>query len=1078
MVMKPDRAEGNRVTLRPRLTWLMILVLAVAFFLRVYDVGNTPLGVHYDEAANAILTDEIAHGAWPIFIEGYTGKEVLYFYLASLMVRLIGTPLIAIRLTSAFIGTVSVAVTYRMTREMFREHLGEGSGRAGDIALIAAALHATNLWAVTTSRLGFRAPTQPLLQSLTILFLWRALQHSRWAGNSPSRPLTPGDRLQPAEAPSFRAVFDRWQPTLDWVLAGLFCGLSAHTYLAIRAFPLLLAPFLLWVLIAVPGSSARIRRGQRIKTIRHIGLFLLVAALVFSPLGLFYLQNPQYFANRISQVSVLSSQAGSNHWATLWHAIKVSFGVFIQRGDLNWRFNVSGAPALWWPVAAFFVAGLLIGLWHLIKPIARSQPPSATAEVEEIGDRARKAEHSQATEHSRAAGHSRALAIAETTASLQWGAILLLLLWLPIMLLPSILGGQDVEISLSLRAIGVLPAIYIWSALGMVEIATWLRHGVRPAFHTFYYALIGIVLLTNSIYVFIQCFTVWGPSTGNYYAASGYLVDAANYLNATLPGDARCYVAAEHYRHPTLALLADGYTRFKWLIGPDVFVFPATSDQETWIVWTYEAMPSEDMLLRLFGSSGQTYPAPDGQVAFRVFRYAPGQNPSPQPDVPARANLGNTLRFIGYDVNTPAVSGQAFDVTLYFQIQQAVDRDDYAFFVHLVDDAGLQWGGDTFFTYPSAQWAAGETLIVRFTSPIWAGAPPGEYALTIGAYSPSLDARLPLLNERGQMSGTTIKVAPLDVARAAVPPDDLPPIANRIDARLGETVTLLGSDRLPGTLRPGETLNLSLYWQKTGPASASQQDPCARCTVALRLEQTERQAGKTPEGQSASRIQLWNGHPVRGNYPFSQWQPGEFVRDRYALRLPIDIHAGTFALNLQVIGSDDDRAITLGIITVESSERMWEPPPFDHIVGAQLSDKVLLLGYSLDRQQVTPGETLHLTLIWQTVAEMDTAYTVFTHLLDENEQIRGQKDNPPQKGTYPTTLWAAGEVVVDEYEIVVQDGSLPGTHAIEVGMYDPTNMQRLPVYDPTGKIASEPAGEIAGEIGDRILLGEITITGD
>ena len=39
--------------------------------------------------------------------------------------------------------------------------------------------------------------------------------------------------------------------------------------------------------------------------------------------------------------------------------------------------------------------------------------------------------------------------------------------WLPVMLLPSILGGQDVELSLSLRAIGVQPALYIWAALGL-----------------------------------------------------------------------------------------------------------------------------------------------------------------------------------------------------------------------------------------------------------------------------------------------------------------------------------------------------------------------------------------------------------------------------------------------------------------------------------------------------------------------------------------------------------------------------------------------------------------------------------
>jgi hypothetical protein len=132
-------------------------------------------------------------------------------------------------------------------------------------------------------------------------------------------------------------------------------------------------------------------------------------------------------------------------------------------------------------------------------------------------------------------------------------------------------------------------------------------------------------------------------------------------------------------------------------------------------------------------------------------------------------------------------------------------------------------------------------------------------------------------------------------------------------------------------------------------------------------------------------------------------------------------------------------------------------------VGARLGERVELLGYDLDREEARPGETLHLTLVWRCLSEMDTSYTVFTHLLDEGEQIRGQQDNPPLAGRYPTTLWAVGEVVVDRYEIEVQGDAPPGTYVIEVGMYDPANVQRLAVLDPTGAV------------GDRVLLGGVRV---
>ena len=111
-----------------------------------------------------------------------------------------------------------------------------------------------------------------------------------------------------------------------------------------------------------------------------------------------------------------------------------------------------------------------------------------------------------------------------------------------------------------------------------------------------------------------------------------------------------------------------------------------------------------------------------------------------------------------------------------------------------------------------------------------------------------------------------------------------------------------------------------------------------------------------------------------------------------------------------------------------------------------------------------PGETLRLTLYWRALATMDTSYTVFTHLLDGANQVRGQQDNVPVNGTYPTTLWAPGEVIVDRYAITVDADAAPGRHAIEVGLYVAETGQRLPLLDAGGQV-----------VGDRILVAEVDI---
>jgi hypothetical protein len=246
-----------------------------------------------------------------------------------------------------------------------------------------------------------------------------------------------------------------------------------------------------------------------------------------------------------------------------------------------------------------------------------------------------------------------------------------------------------------------------------------------------------------------------------------------------------------------------------------------------------------------------------------------------------------------------------------------------------------------------------------------------------------------------------------------------------------------------------------------------------------------------------ARVPLWQGAPVQGDYPFAQWQPPEYVRDRYALRTPLELQAGDYALRLAVLRPDgtptevstaavrsptlgrrglspipesisQGHSLSLGTIHVHASDRIWEPPPYDHSVGARLGDVVELVGYSLrlpEGQQVAhPGDSLHLTLIWRCLREMETSYTVFTHLLDQTQQVRGQQDNPPVGGHYPTMLWVPNEIVADEYTLAIQLDAPPGTYVVEVGMYDPGTMQRLPVQDPTGAT------------GDRVLLGQLQVT--
>jgi len=128
---------------------------------------------------------------------------------------------------------------------------------------------------------------------------------------------------------------------------------------------------------------------------------------------------------------------------------------------------------------------------------------------------------------------------------------------------------------------------------------------------------------------------------------------------------------------------------------------------------------------------------------------------------------------------------------------------------------------------------------------------------------------------------------------------------------------------------------------------------------------------------------------------------------------------------------------------------------------ADFDDKIRLLSYHLGSTQVKAGGEIHLTLYWQALQKMDKSYTVFTHVIGEDNRIWGQKDNPPASGTSLTSEWQESEVVEDNYIIPIRADTPQGTYWIEVGLYDAQSMQRLLVLDKRGS----PQG-------DRIILSE------
>jgi hypothetical protein len=75
---------------------------------------------------------------------------------------------------------------------------------------------------------------------------------------------------------------------------------------------------------------------------------------------------------------------------------------------------------------------------------------------------------------------------------------------------------------------------------------------------------------------------------------------------------------------------------------------------------------------------------------------------------------------------------------------------------------------------------------------------------------------------------------------------------------------------------------------------------------------------------------------------------------------------------------------------------------------------------------------------------LDKSYTIFAHLLNADGQMITQDDGLPQDGNYPTTFWGANEIIVDEREFTIPEGTVPGPTQLLLGLYQLEGNRRRP----------------------------------
>jgi 4-amino-4-deoxy-L-arabinose transferase-like glycosyltransferase len=640
--------------------FLLLLITLLAAFFRLYKIDSLPPGDGHDPAYYGVDALAVLRGERPIFFPGlFGGREPLFSYLVAACYAVLGAvgPL-GIHVASALVGILTVPAVYLVAEEMFASEEGLLRAWGGPLAALAVAV---SYWHLNWCRYALRVILVPLFAALVFYFLWRGLRRG-------SRRAFAG--------------------------CGFFLGLSMYTYQAARLLPVLVPLGFLLVLWR--------RRSVSKEDLVNFAIVVAVAAIVFAPLGDYFLQHPGRFTRRIEQTLMLEENQGlaGNGRLLLERLIEIA-RVFNVRGEAWQVVNLPGRPVLNPFLSVLFYLGLAISLLRFKKPTS-----------------------------------------------------LFLLGWLAVMLTPALLAD---EAAIAKRALGSLPAAMMLVASCALYPADLLRRWVgRPArfagaARAAWLTAVAVGLIYSGVLTFHDYFHVWAQDP-DLFIHFDVGIDAIGTYIGELPPDEDIYLSPVPPDHPSVILNSQGRSGVKGYNGRVCLVVPRASTGGT----TYVVVPKDDpnslnLLPDLFPSGGVTHEGPlyYGQPFFRAFRAPAGAEAQIAPLYHVEAEWEGKIRLLGYDLDKAEYrAGETIHLTLYYAALTKMTAN-YTVFTHLLGPFnpatnGPVWAQDDSEPcrrgYPTSVWAPGEVVIDAFALSVPAGAPAGEYTLAMGFYAwPSPD---------------------------------------------------------------------------------------------------------------------------------------------------------------------------------------------------------------------------------------------------------------------------------------------------------------------------------------------------
>jgi len=293
-----------------------------------------------------------------------------------------------------------------------------------------------------------------------------------------------------------------------------------------------------------------------------------------------------------------------------------------------------------------------------------------------------------------------------------------------------------------------------------------------------------------------------------------------------------------------------------------------------------------------------------------------------------------------------------------------------------------------------------------------------------------------------------LKLAVVDCCDTPLRPSRLRSDGQLIGAMHPSRVVVAGQARLLGyDVRPeravaGDVAVLALYWTLDGVLDFG-------ATVRLLDEQGLEWSYKSEPYEALGG---YNGPP-----PSRYWLPHTYADDRHAMRILPGTPPGDYLL--VVVPYNPETTAPLPISAGQTAPAGYpgavigklqitaptRPPPVDTLelavrADVQLGVDLTLLGYSQDREQVAAGQVMRLTLGWQARQKPQKDYMLRLELVAPDGQTVTQLALAPGGAQYPTSRWAAGEIIRTQAMVRIPGRAQSGQYTWRAVLFDGSEM--------------------------------------